>query len=83
MNGLGPMRAAACFLAIAAALASTAASLAAQVPQPASGRPSGPPIVEETTLALEDGSVMRYAIALNGSFFNAQRKLEQYSQSAY
>jgi starch phosphorylase len=27
--------------------------------------------------------IMRYAIALNGSFFNAQRMVEQYVQSAY
>ncbi len=27
--------------------------------------------------------IMRYAIALNGSFFNTQRMLEQYAQSAY
>lgn len=27
--------------------------------------------------------VMRHAIALNGSFFNAQRMIEQYAESAY
>lgn len=27
--------------------------------------------------------VMRYAVALNGSFFNAQRMIEQYAQGAY
>jgi hypothetical protein len=26
---------------------------------------------------------MRHAIALNGSFFNAQRMMEQYAESAY
>jgi starch phosphorylase len=29
------------------------------------------------------GEVMRHAIALNGSFFNAQRMIEQYAESAY
>lgn len=51
-------------LAVAVAVGSTASGLAAQSAAAPDRRASAPPQVTETTLELEDGSTLRYAIAV-------------------